>query len=177
MVMLLTTGSRIDRAYRASSFSAGNLLIEEKICVAKFFFRDDLEIFFFDVCFVINYFSFAIVGIPNFFGQFEYHGCWYVPVIAVYTHAHANLGVLVHFPDHSKDPETLLVFIVGSTEERLHSRVTMQVDQRLDAKWVAFVHGKYTGRATDLQGSIQIPCLSITIEVEPEQDFVWQVFL
>src|SRR5215216_3629130 len=160
--MLLTTGSRMEHAYRASSFSAGNLLIEEKICVAKFFFRDDLESFF-DVCFVINYFSFAKVGIPNFSGQFEYHGCWYVPVIAVHTHAHANLGVLVHFADHRKDPETLLVFIVRGAEEWLHQGVTVQVDQRLDTKRVVFICREYAGRAADLKGSIHIPYLPLLI--------------
>src|SRR6187455_1354298 len=54
--------------------------------------------------------------------------------------------------------------------------MTVQVDQRPNAEWVASVHGKYAGRAADLQGSIQVPYLSITVEVEPEQDFVRQVF-
>ena len=65
MVMLLITGSRIERAYRASLFSASSF-VEEASRVDNFF-GYDLEVFF-DVCFVINYFSFAVVGIPNFFG-------------------------------------------------------------------------------------------------------------
>jgi len=50
----------------------GSLLTTQEIWVAAFFSRDDLEVFFFDDCFVINYFSFAVVGIPNFSRQFEY---------------------------------------------------------------------------------------------------------
>src|SRR6266498_4185608 len=119
MVMSLITGSSIERAYSASLFNTGSFIEEEDVKFGDFF-RDDLffaKFFFFDVCFVIIYFSFAVVGIPNFFGQFEYHRCWHVPVVAIHTHTDADLGFLVHFPDHREDPETLFVFVVGAAEE------------------------------------------------------------